>query len=173
MRMRCMYYALPIGLLLWCIIITTGCATLDKAREIVDAIRDKPEVAQPEVVQPIEPDPEPEPINRGGDGLYKPESSLWLLPRGIRAATIKTAGEYRPDGSLVKWFRLGGNSEPFADGSQPIRDHAGMYHPQHQDLGGVKLRAARATCSGNVFRTILRDGRVLEKLIQNKDVRQE
>jgi len=103
---------------------------------------------------------------QGGVGLYKPESSLWLV--NVKAAQVKTAGEYAPDGRVIKWFRIGGNSEPRADGNQTNGDLPGYYHSNQ-----LKLRDAKATASGNTFRAILTDGRVIEKTIVDRNVRQE
>ena len=107
-------------------------------------------------------------------GLYKPESKLWLLPRGIAADSVLWAGEIDENGTVVKYFRLGGNAEPLADGKQAAKNEDGMYHPPHRTLGGVKMRNAKATRNGAIFVAHGRDGRLLaRKVIKNRTDRQE
>jgi len=160
-----------------------------EVQRIIDRLpwRQKPE-PQPEPETPETPQEEtPEPINYGGYGLYKPESSLWLLKRGIRAPQVLTAGEYNPDGTQVmievkingkiqltpKWFRLGGASAPYADGTQPIQDYDELYHPPSMTLGGLKMREAKVKANGNVLKCVLRDGTILSKTIIDRNIRQE
>jgi hypothetical protein len=105
----------------------------------------------------------------GGHGTYKPESDTWFGENGIKAITVKTSGEYTPDGKLVKWFRMGEKTEPFQDGTIPPRDSPRYYHSDRY----LKFRHAKASANGNIFRAFLTDGTVIEKTIIDREVRQE
>jgi hypothetical protein len=105
---------------------------------------------------------------KGGDGLYKPESRLWLLDAGVRSAQVLQAGEYTPEGTVVRWLRIGGNSGARADGSQAAADDPGFYHSNR-----LKLRDAKVSRSGNRLVATLRDGRKLQMVIVDREVRQE
>jgi hypothetical protein len=104
---------------------------------------------------------------RGGAGLYKPESRLWLVG-SIKASEVLTAGEYDATGRVVRWLRIGSNDGPRADGNQVIVENSDMYHS-----GQLKLRDAKVSASGNTLILICRDGRRLEKRIIDRDWRQE
>jgi hypothetical protein len=104
---------------------------------------------------------------RGGDGLYKPESRLWLVG-GVKASDVLTAGDYDATGRVVRWLRIGSNEGPRADGNQVIVESSDMYHS-----GQLKLRDAKVSASGNTLILICRDGRRLEKRIIDRDWRQE
>jgi len=114
-----------------------------------------------------DPVPEPvpdEPVNKGGDGLYKPASRLWLLPLGIRAPQVMEAGE-----AGVNYFRVGGHSEPFANGANIFKDDPGFYHNDR-----LKLRGALASGDGVRFFVLGWNGELLaEMVVQGRDVRQE
>lgn len=136
---------------------------------------------EPEQKPDPEPEPENEPVNKGGDGLYKPEGNLWLLPsrnstngRPMRAPDLGRAGEFSdPAGErLLKWFRLAnqaGHSSNAPTDGRPIIDHANLYHGDR-----LKMRDAKATYDGTWFLAWDKYGqRLFAKQIINRGVRQE
>ncbi len=131
-------------------------------QRLIDWLRGK---VEPDPVPEPVPEPEPsEPVNKGGDGLYKPESRLWLLPLGIRAPQVMEAGE-----EFVNYFRVGGHTEPFANGHNTFADDPGFYHNNR-----LKLRGALASGDGVRFFVLGWDGKVLaEMVVQERNVRQE
>ena len=164
-------------------VIVTGCTTSDVER-IKDAYneykdsQEQPKLGPPPVVEPTpEPQPEPEPINHGGDGLYKPESQLWLLPRyhpngqQMQCRMLGRAGEYRDEAGtqLVKYFIVGGRNGPRSSGGPyNIPDGEGMHNYR------VKLRDAKATASGNWFLAWDINNNLIYKMqIIDRNVRQE
>ena len=164
-------------------VIVTGCTTSDVER-IKDAYneykdsQEQPKLGPPPVVEPTpEPQPEPEPINHGGDGLYKPESQLWLLPQRhpngqqMQARMLGRAGEYRDEAGtqLVKHFIVGGRNGPRSSGGPyNIPDGEGMHNYR------VKLRDAKATASGNWFLAWDINNNLIYKMqIIDRNVRQE
>ena len=164
-------------------VIVTGCTTSDVER-IKDAYneykdsQEQPKLGPPPVVEPTpEPQPEPEPINHGGDGLYKPESQLWLLPQRhpngqqMQARMLGRAGEYRNEAGtqLVKHFIVGGRNGPRSSGGPyNIPDGEGMHNYR------VKLRDAKATASGNWFLAWDINNNLIYKMqIIDRNVRQE
>ena len=129
------------------------------------------------------PNPPKEQINRGGDGLYKPSSNLWLLPQRhptngswFRGKHLGKAGEFRDrEGTqLVKWFRWPDKIGPMKN--KPINGkaiityhHADIYHNNR-----IKIRGAKAKHSGSWFLAWDMHGqRVFEKRIIDRNVRQE
>ena len=168
-------------------VIVTGCTTSDVER-IKDAYneykdsQEQPKLGPPPVVEPTpepqpEPQPEPEPVNHGGDGLYKPESQLWLLPQRhpngqqMQARMLGRAGEYRDEAGtqLVKHFIVGGRNGPRSSGGPyNIPDGEGMHNYR------VKLRDAKATASGNWFLAWDINNNLIYKMqIIDRNVRQE
>jgi len=129
-------------------------------QDVIDWFRGKKD---PEPVPEPVPVPD-EPVNKGGDGLYKPESRLWLLPLGIRAPQVMEAGE-----EFVNYFRVGGHAEPFANGHNTFADDPGFYHNNR-----LKLRGTLASGDGVRFFVLGWDGQVLaEMVVEERDVRQE
>lgn len=173
--------------------ILTLCAAVVGCKNLPD-LPDFPDipVPQPEPTPVPEPTPEPvpdapeQPINRGGDGLYKPEANLWLLPskhptNGQRflAEHLGTAGEFRDENGteLVKYFKwpggVGAISDQPMDGAHPAiginPDDGSMYFSAQ-----IKCRSAKANATGNWF--IARDiynQLIFKKQIQDRNVRQE
>ena len=145
----------------------TGCASL--LRWVLD---DYP--ATPMPTQPADPDAPVVHPNKGGDGLYKPESRLWMMPRGIRAPQVYKAFESIDDGGSERYLRIGENTGPKADGAQwPIADSLAYYHPQDA-AGSLKLRDAKVTRDGARLIAIDGTGRIIaEMTVQQRDVRQE
>lgn len=160
----------------WLFLLLGGCAYFDTIEDIADAVdwaKLSEVIAQDDGLPPpppveATPEEEPEPVNKGGWGLYKPESSLWLAKLGVRAPQVKTAGEYRPDGTVVKWLQLGNRQGPRADGQQPAADSSNYYHSNR-----LKFRDAKVTASGNTLKLVTRDGKTYTKTIVDRNVRQE
>jgi hypothetical protein len=117
-----------------------------------------------------EPEPEKPPVNKGGgDGLYKPETRLWLLPApSPRAPQIRFAAEYRPGGALVKHLRIGTNDGARADGKQTPTDKADFYHN-----GRLVFRDAVVSANGNSLIAWTHSGKKYQITIQDRLVRQE
>ena len=128
-------------------------------------------------------------VNRGGDGLYKPSSNLWLLParnphngQPIFADHIGRAGEFKDrDGTqMVKHFvfpnktAVAGRVINFQN-KAPDPHNVNHYHPAAvPPVGRLKCRGARATNDGNWFIAWdIHGQRVFEKHIQEAGVRQE
>lgn len=114
------------------------------------------------------PAPEEPVVNKGGDGLYKPETRLWLLPEGPSAPQINVAGEYKPGGELVKHLRIGKDNGALADGKQVPTDNAEFYHN-----GRVVLRNAVVSANGNSLLAWTRNGQKFKMTVINRGVRQE
>jgi len=133
-------------------------------QRIIDELRGKKPKPEP-VPEPV---PEPEPVNKGGDGLYKPESRLWLLPSGIRAPMVYQA--YEVAGDIRRYLRLGENTGPHATGDQwPVIDNPAYYHNDR-----LKMRDAKVTRDGARLEAIDRTGKVLAAMtVEQRDVRQE
>ncbi len=146
----------------------TGCASL--LRWVLDDYPPTPT----EPTQPVDPDTPVVKPNKGGDGLYKPESRLWLLPRGIRAPAIFKAFESIDDGGSERYLRIGEHTGPLANGAEyPVADHLAYYHPQDA-AGSLKLRDAKVTRDGARLIAIDGTGRIIaEMVVQQRDVRQE
>jgi len=165
-----------------------GCSSIPKelidkgVERLQEELQEKtePEPTPEPVVEPEpqpEPQPEPEPINHGGDGLYKPESQLWLLPRyhpngqQMQCRMLGRAGEYRDEAGtqLVKYFRVGSRQGPVSSGGPyNIPDGEGMHNYR------VKLRDAKATASGNWFLAWDINNNLIYKMqIIDRNVRQE
>jgi hypothetical protein len=144
----------------------------EKLQEIIDRVRGKdPRPTEPEIPDaPAEPG---EPVNKGGDGLYKPESRLWLLPAGIKAPDVGICGEAMPDGD-IRYFRLGNDSGQRADGNQKPGNIDDYYHPPSIALGRLKMRDAKASRDGARFLCFGTGGGLLaEMIVKDRDVRQE
>lgn len=114
------------------------------------------------------PTPETPKVNKGGDGLYKPETRLWLLPLGPKAKDINVAGEYRPGGALVKYLRIGIDAGARADGKQTPTDRADFYHNNR-----VVLRDSVVSANGNSLMAWTRAGRKYKMTVIDRNVRQE
>lgn len=152
-------------------------------------------------VTPTPPEPEStlkeEATLKGGDGTYKPESNLWLLPavnptngKRFTVDQLGIAGEFQDEVGLApvliarevdgkamlvpKRFKLA-NSGAFrnrdTDGSFRVTDPgtSGYYHN-----GRLKLRDAKAVNSGSRFLTFDVYGQqIFSKLIIDRNRRQE
>jgi hypothetical protein len=117
---------------------------------------------------PTEKPTEPEKVNKGGDGLYKPETRLWLLPKGPKAPNIRYAAEYRPGGILVKNLRIGTNSGERADGKQSAKDHPDFYHN-----GRLVFRDSVVSANGNSLIAWTKTGQKFMMTVKERLVRQE
>ena len=153
---------LAIALLVAALATGTGCASL--LRWVLD---DYPSTPMP--AEPADPDTPVVKPNKGGDGLYKPESRLWLLPRGIRAPQVFKAFESIDDGGSERYLRIGGHEGERANGTQSGGDDPGYYH-----AGRLKLRDAKVTRDGARLIAIDAAGRIIaEMTVQQREVRQE
>jgi hypothetical protein len=144
--------------------------------------------APPPVATNTPPKPQrPETLYGGGDGLYKPyewdddgkitaKSKLWLLPAPIKAAQVHRAGEFRPDGTLVRWFSWPGSDVPYPANNRTVDGTALAPAPpsSYYHNGRLKMRQAKATTAGNIFRALDATGGVLAALtIIDPERRQE
>ncbi len=126
--------------------------------------------------------------NKGGDGLYKPESNLWLLQaknptngKALKASDIGACGEYADQAGTkrLKWFvwpaDCGALSRKAMDGMNTVASrNAGKEYPSLYHGGRVKCRGAKAMASGSWF--VARDihGQVVaRKQIRDRSARQE
>jgi len=116
-------------------------------------------------------------IKHGGDGLYKPESGLWLLPRGIKAQHVKEIAEYRDAVCkqrvrYCRWPRnVGGNAgnAEIKPGIQPDYNNRDLYHNFR-----LKARSAKVSANGHTLGCWGRNGKLLaKKTIIDRNTRQE
>jgi len=151
-------------------------------KKIISWFRSKQEKPKPDVpptppVADPAPEPEPEKVNKGGQGLYKPESNLYLCEPQVQPWMVQYAGEtsktnwpwYPAD--FVKFFRMGSASGPRMDGTTGVIDFPAG---EGRHAGKLKFREAKVTKSGNTIVIVSWDGALLQmKTIQDRNVRQE
>ena len=159
--------------------IVVGCSSLDKVKPIIDDAKDiidqvdgdkptpPPAPVPPAPTPEPKPEPKPEPVNKDpeGFGLYKPESSLWLLQvsnptngRRLMPSDIGTAGIYvdregtqiaRDDKGRPRWLTWPMGVDPAIAGGQidgtirrPTDTQNDYWHPKY--VGGrIKMRSVR------------------------------
>lgn len=115
----------------------------------------------------------------GGHGLYKPETSLWLV-NGLKAEHVAVGAVYHDATCTNPVIRNGScvflthNNKPVNE-ANPITnfDDPNHYHPKHLTLGGFKFRNATAVQSGQVLGCWTKDGRLYAKYIYDRNVRQK
>lgn len=114
------------------------------------------------------PDEPAEPVNKGGEGLYKPSTRLWLLPKGPKAPDIRVAAEYKPGGILVKYLRIGKDDGARANGQQAPTDDPEFYHN-----GRLVFRDSVVSADGNSLLCWTKAGRKYQMTVKQRLVRQE
>lgn len=112
----------------------------ERIQGLIDQIRGKS--PEPELIPEDQPHPA-ERINRGGDGLYKLDTNLYLLPLGIRAEGVSDAAVLKPDGSWrahIHWPRDVGLPwpTPVKNARPDYTKASSLYHNERLTLRGVK-----------------------------------
>jgi len=149
-----------------------------KAEEVYEETKEQ-EAPKPEPEPAPAPEPEPEPINHGGDGLYKPESGLWLLKRGIRAEHVADA--YAVDAQGTRRTNLSWSRNTVRDGNgrlinayrkvnsvRPDYSASDLYH-NHR----LKLREAKVQSGWTLIASDANGQTLARKQIIDGNVRQE